>query len=137
MVQAGFVAPFAELVAESGMTERSAKIGHKKGHVAARGRINDLLQLRQDRQHKPPRLLVPTFELREGQFCLPDVLRPEACNVATPLPREEQQRQREACFRSDRVPLSILPYFVERPSMIAGWVVALEIRYVPRRIVRQ
>ena len=61
-------------VAETRVRERSPTIVHKIGHLTARLSINDLLQGWENGQHKSRGLPIATFELRQRDLIVANVL---------------------------------------------------------------
>jgi hypothetical protein len=82
------IAPFAEAISKTGIREGLVQMIHKKGQVAARRGVYDLLQNREDWKRKRLWFSVQTFALGERQHAIADVLSPKSYRVPASLPEE-------------------------------------------------
>src|SRR5262245_39214857 len=97
--QSGRVAPVAELLAEGVAAVWLASRGDQERQVFARRHIEDRAQMR---MHRDCERRV-RFLLLHVQRAVLDVLPSHADHIAAPLAGIEQQREREAWLRADRM----------------------------------
>src|SRR5262245_6458484 len=98
--QSGGVAPFAESFAEMIRAVWLASRGDEKCQVLARRRVEHRLPVR---MHRDRRQLGAGFLLFHCERAIADVLAAHADHVGAPLRGVEQEREREARLRADRM----------------------------------
>jgi hypothetical protein len=132
--ETGLVAPPTKFVPESRGGKWPSEVGHEKCQVAARRFIKDTLELAHDRDFEGHGFCAPVLMLGEFEPAVPNMLAAEPHYIRSPLPRVEEQRQRQACSRAHR--MAILERFdlVGCPRM-RSLSSAAEIGDLPRRIV--
>lgn len=104
MRKCGLDAPFLEAVAEPVGREGTAVVRLEKGRAARRGNgSNGFREVGMDRNVHGHRRAVLVLRLDVAHATRGDVTRPEPHDVLAPSRGVEQQSQREACFRAERV----------------------------------
>lgn len=101
VMQASFVAPFAEPATKSIGREGLPEFRHQKREIATRAGINDRAQLRMNWDLESHRPAVPVLLLHKTNPPVSHMLATEQNNVAPALTGEEHERHREPPLAAD------------------------------------